>query len=114
MNKTPAAPAKPLVKPAVAKPMELTTIAGLTVAVWMPPDATPRPLPVILFSHGYRGCNIQSAFLMRALASKAMSCWRPTIATPPAASWRARADPRSDFPAPTPGPSIATRTAATT
>jgi predicted dienelactone hydrolase len=50
--------------------MELTTIAGLTVAVWMPPDATPRPLPVIVFSHGYRGCNTQSQFLMRAFAAQ--------------------------------------------
>jgi predicted dienelactone hydrolase len=69
-NKTKPAPVKPSIKPAPAKPMELTTIAGLTVAVWMPPDATPRPLPVILFSHGYRGCNTQSSFLMRALAAQ--------------------------------------------
>jgi predicted dienelactone hydrolase len=63
------APAKPAEKPAAPKAMETATIAGLTVAVWMPSDATPRPLPVILFSHGLRGCNTQSSFLMRALAA---------------------------------------------
>jgi dienelactone hydrolase len=62
-------PPKPADKPAAPKKMETATIAGLTVAVWMPPDATPRPLPVILFSHGWRGCNTQSSFLMRALAA---------------------------------------------
>jgi predicted dienelactone hydrolase len=67
--KTSQAPPKPADKPAPPKPMETATIAGLTVAVWMPPDATPRPLPVILFSHGFRGCNTQSSFLMRAFAA---------------------------------------------
>jgi predicted dienelactone hydrolase len=65
----PQAPAKPAAPPVPPKKMEETVIAGLTVAVWMPPDATPRPLPVILFSHGFRGCNTQSSFLMRALAA---------------------------------------------
>lgn len=60
-NAQPATPAP--------KSMTTTTIAGITVSVWMPPDSVKRPLPAILFSHGYRGCNTQSSFLMRALAA---------------------------------------------
>src|SRR5258708_49000 len=54
----------------IAQPAETATIAGLTVAVWMPPPAAKRPMPLIVFSHGFRGCNTQSSFLMRALADK--------------------------------------------
>ncbi len=63
------APAKPAAPPPVAKPMQTATIAGLAVAVWMPPDATKRPIPALVFSHGFHGCNTQSSFLMRALAA---------------------------------------------
>jgi dienelactone hydrolase len=52
------------------KPPQSATVAGRTVAVWMPPPATPRPMPLIVFSHGFHGCNTQSSFLMRALAEK--------------------------------------------
>jgi dienelactone hydrolase len=69
LRRPPTAPAKPAEKP-VAKPMQTATIAGLTVAVWMPPDATKRPMPAIVFSHGFHGCNVQSSFLMRALAAQ--------------------------------------------
>ncbi len=62
------APAAPKPPPPAAKPVQNATIAGLTVAVWMPADAVKRPMPVIVFSHGFRGCNRQSSFLMRALA----------------------------------------------
>lgn len=62
----PAKPAQPASLP--AKPMQTAMIADLSVAVWMPADATPRPMPVIVFSHGLRGCDTQSSFLMRALA----------------------------------------------
>ena len=45
------------------------SIAGRDVAVWKPGGAAPvRGYPLILFSHGYTGCNTQSEFLMRALA----------------------------------------------
>src|SRR5579872_3176388 len=45
------------------------TIAGRDVAVWKPEGAAPASgYPLILFSHGYTGCNTQSVFLMRALA----------------------------------------------
>jgi dienelactone hydrolase len=67
-QRPPPGPTKPAETPAPAKPMQRATIAGLTVAVWMPSDATPRPMPLIVFSHGFRGCNTQSSLLMRALA----------------------------------------------
>jgi predicted dienelactone hydrolase len=45
------------------------TIAGRDVAVWKPAGNAPdNGFPVILFSHGYTGCNTQSIFLMEALA----------------------------------------------
>jgi len=45
------------------------SVAGRDVAVWKPAGPAPsRGYPLILFSHGYTGCNTQSAFLMRALA----------------------------------------------
>ena len=45
------------------------TVAGRDVALWKPaglPGA--EGYPVILFSHGFTGCNTQSVFLMQALA----------------------------------------------
>jgi predicted dienelactone hydrolase len=45
------------------------TVGGLDVAVWKPASAAPAPgYPVIVFSHGFGGCNTQSVFLMEALA----------------------------------------------
>jgi len=45
------------------------TIAGLDVAVWKPAGSTPLTgFPVVVFSHGFMGCNTQSIFLMEALA----------------------------------------------
>lgn len=45
------------------------TVAGRDVALWKPSGvAPPNGFPVILFSHGYTGCNTQSVFLMMALA----------------------------------------------
>ena len=46
--------------------VEKFKIAGLDCAVWAPADAKPSPL--IIFSHGFHGSNMQSAFLMQALA----------------------------------------------
>jgi predicted dienelactone hydrolase len=44
-------------------------IAGRDVAVWKPAGAAPvSGFPVIVFSHGFGGCNKQSLFLMEALA----------------------------------------------
>jgi predicted dienelactone hydrolase len=44
-----------------------TTIAGLDVAVWSP--AGQGVYPLVIFSHGFGGCNTQSKFLMDAMAS---------------------------------------------
>lgn len=42
-------------------------IAGLDVAVWLPPH-TPAPSPLVVFSHGFHGRNTQSEFIMQSLA----------------------------------------------
>lgn len=42
------------------------TIAGLQVACWMPKKT---PAPLVIFSHGFRGSNKQSAVTMKALAN---------------------------------------------
>lgn len=42
-------------------------LAGLKLAVWSPADKD-SPAPLVLFSHGFRGSNIQSSFLMKALS----------------------------------------------
>jgi predicted dienelactone hydrolase len=45
------------------------TVAGRDVAVWKPEAAAPSTgYPVVVFSHGFGGCNTQSTFLMEALA----------------------------------------------
>ncbi len=45
------------------------TVAGRDVAIWKPVGtATAAGYPVVLFSHGFGGCNTQSVFLMDALA----------------------------------------------
>jgi predicted dienelactone hydrolase len=44
-------------------------VAGRDVAVWRPLGTAPAiGHPLILFSHGFGGCNTQSEFLMHALA----------------------------------------------
>jgi predicted dienelactone hydrolase len=44
-------------------------ILGRDVAIWKPMGQEPKNgFPVIVFSHGYSGCNTQSAFLNEALA----------------------------------------------
>lgn len=66
-------------------------VAGRDVALWKPAGPPPASgYPVVLFSHGFTGCNTQSVFLMQALAGagylvvapnhKDASCgtaWRP-------------------------------------
>lgn len=51
---------------AAAGAPETDTIAGLDVAVWRP--ALGETAPLVIFSHGFHGCNTQTSFLMRALA----------------------------------------------
>ena len=44
-------------------------ISGRDVAIWRPAGSAPASgFPVVLFSHGFGGCNTQSVFLMEALA----------------------------------------------
>ena len=42
-------------------------LANLEVAVWLPQTTSPAPL--IIFSHGFHGTNVQSRFLMEAMAN---------------------------------------------
>ena len=45
------------------------TISGRDVAVWKPSATAPASgYPLIVFSHGFTGCNTQTKFLMEALA----------------------------------------------
>jgi predicted dienelactone hydrolase len=44
-------------------------IAGRDVAIWKPAGASPKSgFPLVVFSHGFSGCNTQSKFLMEAFA----------------------------------------------
>jgi predicted dienelactone hydrolase len=44
-------------------------VAGRDVAIWKPAGRAPAAgYPLIVFSHGFTGCNTQSVFLMEALA----------------------------------------------
>jgi predicted dienelactone hydrolase len=47
----------------------IVNVLGRSVAVWKPDQPTSEHgYPLILFSHGFTGCNNQSVFLMEALA----------------------------------------------
>jgi predicted dienelactone hydrolase len=52
-----------------AQQLQHVQIAGRDVAVWKP-AGTPPPngFPLIVFSHGFTGCNVHTKFLMEALA----------------------------------------------
>ena len=53
---------------AVQGPTQIT-VADRDVAVWKPLGTAPAGgYPLVLFSHGFGGCNTQSVFLMDALA----------------------------------------------
>lgn len=54
----------------VSQRVEHIQLAGRDVAVWLPKDAAAPEAgdPLIVFSHGFGGCNTQSTFLMEALA----------------------------------------------
>jgi predicted dienelactone hydrolase len=58
-------------------PRQNLNIAGLTVAFWRPPDNAPKPWPIIVFSHGFHGCDTQSTFLMEALAAAGYAVFAP-------------------------------------
>jgi predicted dienelactone hydrolase len=46
---------------------EISTIAGLNVAIWTP-KGVPEPAPLVVFSHGFSGINTQSETLMKSIA----------------------------------------------
>ena len=52
-------------------------IAGLDVAAWLPSRDTSGPWPIIIFSHGFHGCNTQSIFLMEGLAGAGYAVFAP-------------------------------------
>jgi len=57
------------VSPKAADNVLHVVVAGRDVALWKPDGVAPENgYPLILFSHGYMGCNTQSVFLMEALA----------------------------------------------
>jgi len=68
-------------KVAAPSPPETVSIDGINVAVWLPPAPTPgKPWPIIIFSHGFLGCNTQSSFLMVALAKEGYAVFAPNHA----------------------------------
>ena len=63
-------------QPVLAAP-EMDSIAGLSVAVWLPKESKAKKTPVIIFSHGFHGCNTQSSFLMEGLANAGYAVFAP-------------------------------------
>ena len=53
------------------------TIAGMNVIAWTPPQTVAGPWPVIIFSHGFHGCNTQSTFLTKGLAAAGYAVFAP-------------------------------------
>jgi predicted dienelactone hydrolase len=60
----------------IAAPQTLH-VAGLDVAAWIPKHDTAGPWPIIIFSHGFHGCNTQSIFLMEGLAGAGYAVFAP-------------------------------------
>ena len=56
---------------------QMVHIAGLEVAAWIPDHTMPGPWPIIIFSHGFHGCDTQSSFLMEALAEAGYAVFAP-------------------------------------
>ena len=67
--------------PAVFSPAQAAEqslkIAGMDVTVWAQKTEEPTKQPVIIFSHGFHGCNTQSRFLMEAFASAGYIIFAP-------------------------------------
>ncbi len=53
------------------------TMAGMSVTVWSQHSYVAAKQPVIIFSHGFHGCAIQSRFLMEAFASAGYLVFAP-------------------------------------
>ncbi|HLF58686.1 MAG TPA: dienelactone hydrolase family protein [Alphaproteobacteria bacterium] len=62
--------------PAAAGPQAFN-IAGIEVAAWLPESSVPGPWPVLVYSHGFNGCNTQTGFLMEALAASGYAIFAP-------------------------------------
>ncbi len=72
-------------------------IGGMDVAVWTPAGTSPdRTYPLIVFSHGFTGCNGRSLFLTRALAAHGYLVMAPMHADNRCGLWRQ--DGRTDIP----------------
>jgi predicted dienelactone hydrolase len=56
---------------------QMLHIAGLDLAAWLPEQSRSAPAPVIIFSHGFHGCNTQSTFLTAALARSGYAVFAP-------------------------------------
>jgi predicted dienelactone hydrolase len=70
------APSTALARASDAAP-QMLHIAGLDVAAWLPQQSRSAAGPVIIFSHGFHGCNTQSTFLTAALARSAYAVFAP-------------------------------------
>ena len=53
---------------ALNAPSEMRKLGGLNVAIWRPSQDAATKRPLLLFSHGFLGCNTQSNFLMKLFA----------------------------------------------
>jgi pimeloyl-ACP methyl ester carboxylesterase len=52
-------------------------LGGMDVVVWSPETGQDVKLPVIIFSHGFKGCATQSRFLMEAFVSAGYMVFAP-------------------------------------
>jgi len=78
------------------------TVGRLDVAMWKPVGPEPAAgFPVVIFSHGFGGCNTQSVFLMEALAHAGYMVLAPNHADAHCGSARqarlGRSDPEEPF-----------------
>ena len=60
----------------LASASETLDLGGLKVEYWAAEQAKDKP-PVIIFSHGFGGCAVQSSFLMKMLAAEGYAVFAP-------------------------------------
>lgn len=65
-----------LLPPQTALAEQSLHVAGMDVAAWLP-KGNLHDKPVVIFSHGFHGCNTQSRFLMEALAEDGYAVFAP-------------------------------------
>jgi len=56
---------------------QFISIAGRKVAVWEAAKTVDSKSPLVIFSHGFKGCNIQSASLMEAISKSGFTIFAP-------------------------------------